>query len=198
MMMRRQKGSKRESGEEAPRIAAVSVLFVESVSECLEGLGGPDWQRRSRRKGSLWESQCMSVCGCERERGQCYFNPKLTSGCHTHTHTPCCSSLLTPQSIYLQTSCHSPHCRFLSFSGFPFLSPLAVFLSFLFFSRSSTQLHRYYVTSPPEDWRAVRSFLVYCMLAVLLTHQISWLSDPVTDHLVTLATRSYRLLKVLI
>lgn len=40
-----QKATKVELGgeEEAPRIATViSELFVESVSECLEGLGGPD------------------------------------------------------------------------------------------------------------------------------------------------------------
>lgn len=111
------------SREEAPRIAAVSVLFVESVSECLEGLWGPDWQRRTWRKGSLWESKCTRMWVWDSVILTMNLHPAVTP-----YPPPLLSTLLTSQSNYLQASCHMACCHFHSSSGFPVLSPLALFI----------------------------------------------------------------------
>lgn len=161
-------------------------------------LGGPWGPRLTEENSEEREPlgvKCVRVCGCvcmcEREGGQCYFNPELTSGCST-----------TPPAAPVCWLLYQSTCRavvILSFSlpqlSSSLLSPSAVFFSIilsLFFSRS-TQIHRCSVTSPPEGWRAVWHFRMYCTLAVLFAHQVSWWSDPVTDHLVTLTTHSYTL-----
>lgn len=130
------RGTERESskGEEAPRIAAVTSEFS-FCGECLWMLEGP-WGAQTDRGelGGKGAPGTQSVCVCER--GQCYFNPELTSACHT-TVTP---------------SINLPHCSFHS-SCFPLLPPSAVFL-FIILSLFCVPPHRYPGITLPAPLRA--------------------------------------------
>ncbi len=79
-----------ESREEAPRIAAATSECA-FCGECLWMLGGSRGPRPTEENSEetvplgvkVCSRVCVWVCVWERERGQCYFNPELTSGCHT-------------------------------------------------------------------------------------------------------------------
>lgn len=148
-------------------------------------LGGP-WGPRLTEENSeereplgvkcvrVYDCVCMCVRERGREGGQCYFNPELTSGCSTTP--PCCSSLLTPQSIYLQSSCHCVVFTPPALLSSPLLSPSAVFFLHYPFSFFPLAAHRYTGVALPAPLRAgvlSEHFRMYCMLAVLFAHQVS-------------------------
>ena len=119
-------------------------------------LGGPWGPRLTEENSEEREPlgvKCVWVCGCvcmcEREGGQCYFNPELTSGCST----PPLLLQSVDSSINLpaeQLSCcrfHFPSSPLLSFHLSRCFSPL----SFLFFSLAP---HRYTGVALPAPLRA--------------------------------------------
>lgn len=132
----------------------------------LGGLQGPRLTEENlEERVPLGITVYMCVCGgvCEREDSVI-----LTLNLHPAV-TPYPHAAL----VCLLISCHMPHCHPEAFSALSLLSPLAlVFLHNCFWFCDSTQIHRYWFTTTP--WTSV-------LCLVLLTHQVSFLGDPVTN-----------------